>query len=77
MGLAGLIGTGGPGGCGEQNPLDTLAYTMYICKVGLQAKSPQSVWWMDQALLCATSDGIRMEWRRRNAEKDGRRRRGG
>jgi hypothetical protein len=32
---------------------------------------------IDQALFCATFDGSRMEWRRRNAEKDGRRRRGG
>jgi hypothetical protein len=34
----------------------------------------QSVWWRDQALFCATFDGIRMEWRRRNAEKRGKRR---
>ena len=32
MGLAGLVGTGGPGGCGEHDGIDPLAYTLHGCK---------------------------------------------
>jgi hypothetical protein len=74
MGLAGLVGTGGPGGCGEHDGIDPLAYTVHEWTYDAAWERFQNVWWMDQALFCATFDGSRMGGdgeTRKNTEKDG------